>query len=372
MIIKIDESISKALEEMTSESDAIELLRDLEYNRGLGYIAIEISKSTCLRIMKSLDDNDKRIENFLKKEKSKITFNQELFDSFNFKLYVYHSDFHQIQLNDDSHILFDIKNYSTKKYSEGFYTPFNKPKLITENSLSDGKVLKKICENHFRNNFNVHDYQICIERKNGGGDGTGDEISDSDTSWLNLFSIIDSDKKHPQDNYGETAKKVIKSYSELNLLHNYRVLNVHEIENLFPLDWFLKKANQNQKDDIILLKRIYDLDNRSLFYYDFKKSFGYKAIFLKESCALASYWKPIFETTLEQEKIEKLAIQSSATIGSNDIKILGSLGTLFNAVKKDFLSNKLNNFQQPNLNNEWDELSVWMIERFICSKPCRF
>jgi hypothetical protein len=370
MIIKIDSSILHATNANSKNPDIIEAFKDLMHSRCNGNISVEGDKSVYLNLISKISNPD--IINFLRHEKNQITFNKEFLDNFSFKLLLIHSD-HEVIINNEQFLIFDIKGYVENKYKDDFKSPFERPKLVTENSTSDGRIFKKICELEFSKTMNK-DFHIKLEKINGGGHTTSEVIEHTDANPLIIFAIVDCDKKHPSDKIGETSRKVKRHFEAKNLFFNFKIINMHELENLFPLSWFELKGNNSQATDIKKLINLSAKYEEAMFYYDFKKSFGYKSIFVETQTPLSVYWKPKFEEILtaeyiENKKIEFQTLQASTGNRDKDIKLLGKLGTVFNIISTCFLKEELSCFEQPTLEVQWKIISMWMIERFIASRP---
>ncbi len=128
---------------------------------------------------------------------------------------------------------------------------------------------------------------------NHGGGSTVNNVYKEIQDRNNCFClcIVDSDKKSPSSNFGDTAKKLISVDNPDVVICNYFVLNVHEVENLIPYS-FLSEASRSQKDRMIAVEFIHNLDisnNPELRkYIDIKNGTYLKDVFHTKE--LIDYW----------------------------------------------------------------------------------
>lgn len=89
-----------------------------------------------------------------------------------------------------------------------------------------------------------------------------------------LLCICDSDKKYPDDGYGNTADKMIDVFmSTSHRFSNYYILNVREIENLIPYR-FLQSTGVIKDSEVIKLIEILDkCSDDTINYFDVKSGY---------------------------------------------------------------------------------------------------
>ena len=75
---------------------------------------------------------------------------------------------------------------------------------------------------------------LSFEVESGGGDATHKAIENKLKQNYIVFTIVDSDKKSPDSDFGSTAKHILENqFIQTHLLHELLVLNVCELENIF-------------------------------------------------------------------------------------------------------------------------------------------
>jgi hypothetical protein len=88
-------------------------------------------------------------------------------------------------------------------------------------------------------------WSLCFDEKLGGGDTTAVVLQQLATEEKPTLTIVDSDKKHPQDVVGKTARRAMSvRCNSLQVLH---VLHVRDIENLIPLQIYELAFDQRSK-----------------------------------------------------------------------------------------------------------------------------
>ena len=147
------------------------------------------------------------------------------------------------------------------------------PILLCEN-LDDTKFYFALCEEYYGINY--------LNTRNGQGGG-GSSTADNFEQIVNkrdkiCLCIVDSDIKFPGSDdggtYGAIRNKNIEPYPS----HSVYKLQVHEIENLIPIEIIRKHVNdENNRHFCKLLKSI-DKNGDILHYYDFKDGIKLSAI----------------------------------------------------------------------------------------------
>ena len=111
--------------------------------------------------------------------------------------------------------------------------------------------------------------------------------------------ITDSDKKFPTDDFGQTSKDVRLSEQEDKVLSYHMDLDFHEVENLVPLSFLVDKCKTKPSQDIAKLIKSADANGHpeAKLFWDYKK--GFKLSALKSLDGGWNYWR----TALNLEEI---------------------------------------------------------------------
>ena len=173
-------------------------------------------------------------------------------------------------------IVLDNPNYENHELSIRFFrksSTVQPPILLCEN-LRDTRFYFALCKEYFGIEF------INTKRVLGGG---GSATADSLESIVNLFDcfclcIVDSDMKYPGSEDGGTYRAI----QNKNLLPNptfyvYK-LNVHEIENLIPLDSICQHIKDRKGRLFAKKLKWADKDGDILKYYDIKNGIELETI----------------------------------------------------------------------------------------------
>lgn len=191
-----------------------------------------------------------------------------------------------------------INNLACKKQimTSKFHVPLNyfnnqfmleRTSLISENS-SDidfyfqlSKGVKKL---HKRTSG------VIFSRSSGGGGTTFQVIEDKVKDNNIALVVIDSDKIHPNDNYGTTYKNAVKKFNQYknDWIIGFEVLDVHEKENLIPPTVY---KNLNEMPDEII-------NPWEMLYNHPLHSDLYNFADLKEGISTLNYcdfYEPLFE-----------------------------------------------------------------------------
>ena len=122
--------------------------------------------------------------------------------------------------------------------------------------------------------------EYVFEKINGGGTNTIDSVRQHAFTQKEItISIIDTDKNFASDNdsskLSEFKKQCDKIKQKDNIIMDYLVINVHEIENLIPLDIidqleYQQGGQQENKNDFDLIKGS-NIANDILPFFDTKK-----------------------------------------------------------------------------------------------------
>lgn len=161
------------------------------------------------------------------------------------------------------------------------------PTLLCEN-LDDTKFYFALCEEYFGINY--------IKTKNGlgvGGSSTADNyeqiVNNNDKICL---CIVDSDIKYPESDEGGTYVAILNKNIPKHPSHLVCKLNVHEIENLIPIEIIGRHIKDKKAREFS--KRLKAIDNNGdiLHFYDIKE--GIKLSSIKQNPKYYSFAKDIF------------------------------------------------------------------------------
>lgn len=153
----------------------------------------------------------------------------------------------------------------------------NSTVLITENQ-EDASFYKLIAK-HYIDYKRLKGIKICFEIKPGGGDNTARVLEETVISRERLcLCIVDSDRKFPDDSGGTTKMHVENFAADKSQdIWKVRILDVHEVENLIPIEWMEKCNTENciPLEAIDFLKHLKrkvpeEKDNAPVYYFDIK------------------------------------------------------------------------------------------------------
>lgn len=165
---------------------------------------------------------------------------------------------------------FSILNLSIDYFQKSDLT--TRTRILCENE-SDAFFFKKIAE-YYCTNSNIGNLNLAFEEENGGGNNTHN-LYQKHIDNFNIFCLCfcDNDKKYPEDTIKDTLKKV-KACTNSKKLCAYIGLEVHEIENLIPFNYFEQIKNKRgiqSKGINFVLKIKSSEDAQMLKYLDIKK-----------------------------------------------------------------------------------------------------
>lgn len=154
---------------------------------------------------------------------------------------------------------------------------FDRPFFIPEDLL-DKKYFDAICKHeqlHIHNST-LKTLNYDFRKDHGGGGKTYDLFIERINEGSPILVILDSDKKTPTSSFGGTADKFLAD--DVNKkLENYffLILNVHEMENLYSSEYFLKKSGYARKS-YEKLRHFDSVDTDARLYFDIKMGYNYK------------------------------------------------------------------------------------------------
>ncbi|MCS4057165.1 hypothetical protein [Salinibacter ruber] len=158
-----------------------------------------------------------------------------------------------------SHVINVIRPYgeSEKRRGETTYidVPLNRfrnPSLIQNTVLlvenvDDAKVYNKIAKYYaYSENVSTNIEYSVIQ---GGGGNIHDQLEQFQRRNDRIvMCLVDSDKKHPSDELGQTAQNALSTYDEECSLCHLVILKEHELENLIPVYFLRRSTNSNTQE----------------------------------------------------------------------------------------------------------------------------
>lgn len=236
---------------------------------------------------------------------------KELLNSKSLKALYYYEENHMIESNSllkmINHAIKVIPNKAKEKVKlsgkityhmlciDNFLTTaeIQKTTLLGEN-IDDAKIYKIFSDYYIQNHSPNSRLLTRCRPDNGGGDTTSptfqEKISPNEELCL---TILDSDKKHPNHPIGQTAKRIKKSVSKINIKLDYVDTEIEkislkkstiyidkrarELENILPYT-FLKKtyySDINKTECILAIKNLEESDHNLVYYLDFKDGLNY-------------------------------------------------------------------------------------------------
>lgn len=178
--------------------------------------------------------------------------------------------------------------------------------IIAENNL-DCEFFKKIAK-VYMNRKKISSVKLQLDNQPGGGNTISDVYANKIIGGEFSVTLVDTDRKYFNCPEGNTSKTIERRKNQLISENNYIEiveivkLDVHEIENLIPIDMISKFYDKNpdeekRNDTINFLKKFaknqFNEEN-PLSYFDMKE--GIK----KESCQSKPIYKEYWKEVLEQ------------------------------------------------------------------------
>lgn len=138
----------------------------------------------------------------------------------------------------------------------------------------------KFLSNYYKNKHGLSSVPSRYIPTMGGGSTTHIVYSSIQQLEQNFcLCFVDSDKKYPTANVGDTLKAVQRIDDSAKLLSHLHALNSREIENLIPLSILEKVCDKdiNHKRGFDALKKIVENDSKKdILYLDFKNGLSIK------------------------------------------------------------------------------------------------
>ena len=148
----------------------------------------------------------------------------------------------------------------------------NKTMLISEH-IDDCSLYEFFGKYYIKKN--KMPFESKFEYVHGGGQTTANVLQNKISDKYVSLTIADSDKKYPEDNFGETAKRILRCYAKNKdkSIIGVEILPFHEKENLLPLKLYNLFGTGIDNLSLAQLQKINDSDlgNIILPYLDLKK-----------------------------------------------------------------------------------------------------
>lgn len=184
--------------------------------------------------------------------------------------------------------------------------------LLGENS--DDIPIYEIFVKYYQSKNNLNSFKVIYNKRGGGGHTTKQEYENIHKEGDNFcLCLLDSDKRYPsQTKYGDTAQAVVeldykyRKQNNLNYKIGYYVLQVLELENCLPREFYLEKYT-TKTHIFFQIDEIMKKDTSFRKYFDFKDGISCKARFdeTKNQITCKAHLKDYFCPIIEKENIYK-------------------------------------------------------------------
>lgn len=249
---------------------------------------------------------------------------------------------------------------------------FNQPVTLLSENHTDANLYDLIARScNPYSNLRVGIKAITV---GGGGSTIIDHINDYYNKRPSLFiCIVDSDIKHPMSALGDTAKKVKGSIKSDDFFSDYKILDVHEAENIIPdeviEDLFFRK-NDNKITALDIYKRISSIDERSLLYIDLKYGLNANKAIELDSSYQEKFWSDLL---LKMGGVKQCCLASL----QEEHEPCGCV--LFEGFGPKVLESSLENLQSRSITpiirqmstwkrELWEDIGAWVVEWACCPK----
>ncbi|MBE9469238.1 MAG: hypothetical protein IMY72_13080 [Bacteroidetes bacterium] len=150
--------------------------------------------------------------------------------------------------------------------------------VIGENQMDI--IFYNFLSNYYKSKHHLNSVPSCYSPRMGGGSTTHIVYSSIQELEQNFcLCFVDSDKKYPTANVGDTLKAVQRIDDSSRLLAHLHALDSREIENIIPLSILEKVCEEdvNYKSGFDTLKKIVKNENKKdILYLDFKNGLSLK------------------------------------------------------------------------------------------------
>lgn len=243
--------------------------------------------------------------------------------------------------------------------------------LVLEN-IDDDKYIKSIVDYEKNKPFiqEMKNIEYKYRKEQGGGNNNINQTFLARLAEHSfILAFLDTDKKYPNDKYGSTANNfeldnTIIKYKNIF----YYIPNVHEIENLFSSDGFMKlsKYTIETRNKIKELERK-NITDSNLFraFLDIKKGYTYKTLDNE-------YLKELFEIQNITPDCDKYPPCPCLGKGCNKPKLLeaGERTYLSDIFNNSELSDKFDSAASsliPEIRTEWEKIYKIFITSCCCN-----
>ncbi|BCV42346.1 hypothetical protein [Shewanella algae] len=347
MIISIHDSIIEGV--LQDNPHCTSFMDDVLSARRKGIILIDIRKKSVLKLLELYKNgtNNKT----LKVIRGEISFQNEIIEAYGIKRKFAFFETHENEGN-----LININGYFGEDQIK--LRLLNAPRLVLEN-ISDDCVYKKIIEWELSKGHIPSCFRINYDIIQGGGATTAAICENLISEGYLTYSLCDSDKMSPFCSIGDTANETSQTFINNNIISNFYVIDVHEVENLIPIHILNETANETQLPAIDFIRRLLDIEPRLYSYYDLKESIKYS--YIHSNLESGNYWKGIF-SQLEGFDIER----------NDNTKITNRLSSMLpHAIAR--LENSNISYQtkiEPeSLVVNWSNIAEKLVSWFITRKP---
>ncbi|HEP1064740.1 hypothetical protein [Klebsiella aerogenes] len=233
-----------------------------------------------------------------------------------------------------------------------------KTKIVCENPLDSDFF--NIIANHYAKQVNLSRCTISFNPLNGGGGSTKDIFDRTIKNNEITFCIVDNDKMHPRAPYGGTSTHFLGFRT--NKSGMVKILDVHEIESLVPIDTIEKVLQElnlmgRKKATLDFFKELCNIDESVKFYFDHKKGFDLKTAWDLDN-EHGTYWRGIIKKIKQNEKCECVNLKKcNCKPSCLTFEGFGE-GLLTNTIKHIQKGNlrQYTPLLTPQLNDKWNDL----------------
>lgn len=340
MLLKIDNSLIDYLESNSSNPDLIEneiqALNNLSLaHRDRKHILIGSLKVVeFLKGFTPLDESAQRIYSNLYRKFSFMGAYEEIFES---HVIIKSREFSFFRSGTKENVIFQVP-------ITDFYDieSINRTVLIGEDRTDcefyEGLAKQYLIENHENSNIKLN-----FHHENGGGINTYRALKHYSENKKISITVTDSDRRYPNDNVGETLRKLRTEYKlhESNAITELVELRVREKENLIPPSTYLYCCNSSDKDKLNNYKLLETSEEHyeKLFYLDYKEGLNVKRY--KRDPELQEYIKIMLNdfpdfATCSLENLDSLDDNYCLIEGiSSNISDHFSKGVFYNGLEKE-------------------------------------
>lgn len=237
--------------------------------------------------------------------------------------------------------------------------------------INDSAVYKIIL-NYYLNNHNLENVKIDYETRPGGGQNTHKVFSDIQKEEERFcLSILDSDRKAPNLGMGNTAKSVLKINDSKKPLCDVFILNLREIENLFPTLMYKEvfESDKNKKEAIDFLETLDNSESQETRkYLDLKQGLKLEKIF-KESPEgeFRKYWSNFvmtFHPNMFEECLKGGECLNTNSCSCNVTKGFGQ--NILKEIEDKYNDKSVSHMISDELASEWNKIGS-IITDWCCS-----